>query len=68
MYGREDPAALAAKPGGWTELALTLPVFRVVQLGVLFRNVRNATDIVTVRLLEFWPRSGNTICVGGPHH
>jgi hypothetical protein len=53
MYGREDPATLASKPGGWTELALTLPVFLVYQLGVVFLNVRNATDIVTVRLLEY---------------
>lgn len=52
MYGREDPSALAAKPGGWTELALTLPIFLVYQLGVVFLNVRNATDIVTMRLLE----------------
>ena len=45
-----DPATLAAKPGGWTELALTLPVFLVYQLGVVFLNVRNATDLVTVAL------------------
>src|SRR5690349_988093 len=42
---------LAAKPGAWTELALTLPVFLVYQLGVVFLNVRNATDIVTAELL-----------------
>jgi membrane protease YdiL (CAAX protease family) len=42
---------LTAKPGGWTELALTLPVFLVYQLGVVFLNVRNATDLVTVRML-----------------
>jgi hypothetical protein len=53
MYGREDPSALAAKPGGWTELALTLPIFLVYQLGVVFLNVRNATDLVTARLLDF---------------
>lgn len=43
---------LAAKPGAWAELALTLPVFLVYQLGVVFLNVRNATDLVTSRLLE----------------
>jgi hypothetical protein len=43
---------LAAKPGAWAELALTLPVFLVYQLGVVFLNVRNATDMVTARLLE----------------
>jgi hypothetical protein len=42
---------LAAKPGGWTELALTLPVFLIYQLGVVFLNVRNATDLVTGQIL-----------------
>jgi hypothetical protein len=41
------------KPGAWVELALTLPVFLTYQLGVIFLNVRNATDVVTARLLEF---------------
>jgi hypothetical protein len=43
---------LASKPGAWAELALTLPVFIVYQLGVVFLNVRNATDLVTSRLLQ----------------
>lgn len=43
----------ASKPGGWTELALTLPVFLAYQLGVVFLDVRNATDVVTSRLLEW---------------
>jgi hypothetical protein len=43
---------LAAKPGALSELALTLPVFLVYQLGVAFLGVRNATDLVTARLLE----------------
>jgi hypothetical protein len=43
---------LAAKPGPLGELALTLPVFLVYQLGVAFLGVRNATDMVTARLLE----------------
>jgi hypothetical protein len=42
----------AAKPGALGELALTLPVFLVYQLGVAFLGVRNATDMVTARLLE----------------
>jgi hypothetical protein len=42
----------AAKPGALGELALTLPVFLVYQLGVAFLGVRNATDLVTARLLE----------------
>ena len=43
---------LVDKPGAWTELALTLPIFLTYQLGVVFLNVRNATDVVTARLLE----------------
>jgi hypothetical protein len=52
MNSEPHPSEFAAKPGGWTELALTLPIFLVYQLGVVFLNVRNATDIVTSRLLE----------------
>jgi hypothetical protein len=44
--------ALTAKPGALGELALTLPVFLSYQLGVVFLDVRNATDLVTGRLLE----------------
>jgi hypothetical protein len=44
--------ALAAKPGAWNELALTLPIFLVYQMGVVFLHVRNATDLVTAQLLE----------------
>lgn len=52
MNTESHSSDLTAKPGGWTELALTLPVFLVYQLGVVFLNVRNATDLVTVRLLD----------------
>jgi len=45
-------ASLSSKPEAWTELALTLPVFLVYQLGVVFLRVRNGADIVTARLLE----------------
>jgi hypothetical protein len=48
-----SPDRLAAKPGAWAELALVLPVFVVYQLGVVFLNVRNATDLVTSRLMAF---------------
>ncbi len=40
-----------AKPGGSGELVLTLPVLLAYQLGVVFLGVRNATDLVTSRLL-----------------
>ena len=52
MRPAAPPDTLAAKPGAWAELALTLPIFLVYQLGVVFLNVRNATDLVTARLLE----------------
>lgn len=42
----------AAKPGPRNNLALTLPIFLVYQLGVVFLNVRNATDVVTGQMLE----------------
>jgi CAAX prenyl protease-like protein len=45
-------SGLAAKPGPWGDLALTLPVFLTYQLGVVFLKVQNASDIVTARLLE----------------
>jgi hypothetical protein len=50
--GRRPSGELAAKPGAWGDLALTLPVFLAYQLGVVFLKVRNASDVVTSRLLE----------------
>jgi hypothetical protein len=52
MPAATGPEGLAAKPGALGELALTLPIFLVYQLGVVFLGARNAADIVTVRLLE----------------
>jgi hypothetical protein len=49
---RRVGVGLAAKPGAWGDLALTLPVFLTYQLGVVFLKVRNASDMVTARLLE----------------
>jgi hypothetical protein len=45
------PQGLAAKPGPMGDLALTLPVFLAYQVGVVFLDVRNASDLVTSRLL-----------------
>jgi len=52
LLGARNDFSLASKPGAWNELALTLPVFLVYQVGVVFLNVRNATDLVTAQLLE----------------
>jgi hypothetical protein len=48
---RDERNRFAAKPGAWVDLALTLPVFLGYQLGVVFLHVRNASDLVTSRLL-----------------
>src|SRR5260370_12366898 len=52
MRAISDESRLVAKPGAWTELALTLRVFLTYQLGVVFLRVHNATDIVTEQLLR----------------
>jgi hypothetical protein len=62
-------AGLAAKPGAWGDLALTLPVFLAYQLGVVFLNVRNASDVVTSQLIELargdrWIYAGLTTAMG----
>jgi hypothetical protein len=51
MAHEPQSSTLTSKPGAWAELALTLPIFLVYQLGVVFLNVRNATDMVTSRLM-----------------
>jgi len=40
------------KPGAWVDLGLTLPVFLLYHLGVVFLNVRNASDVVTGLILQ----------------
>ncbi len=40
------------KPGPWVDLGLTLPVFVVYHLGVVFLRVKNASDVVTGLLLS----------------
>lgn len=60
---------LTTKPGAWGDLALTLPVFLAYQVGVVFLKVRNASDLVTSRLLrlaqgDLWTYFGLTAAVG----
>lgn len=43
--------SISDKPGALGDLVLTLPIFLVYQLGVVFLDVRNATDVVTSRLI-----------------
>jgi hypothetical protein len=49
---QRDPGAgpLGGRSDRWTDLALTLPIFVVYHLGVVFLPVRNAADPVTSRL------------------
>jgi hypothetical protein len=42
----------ADKSGAWVDLALTLPIFLAYHLGVVFLNVKNASDLVTTPLLQ----------------
>ena len=67
---REDEdQKLAHKSDAWTDLALTLPIFLVYQLGVVFLPVRNAADPVTRELRALANESlllysGLTLAVG----
>src|SRR5262245_27808079 len=49
----QDPSAspsLGRRSDPWTDLALTLPIFVIYHLGVIFLPVRNAADPVTSEL------------------
>jgi membrane protease YdiL (CAAX protease family) len=43
---------LRDRPGAWVDLGLTLPIFLIYQLAVVFLGVQNATDMVTGTLLH----------------
>jgi hypothetical protein len=43
---------LSDKPGAWVDLGLTLPIFIIYHLGVVFLRVQNATDIITAPLMR----------------
>jgi hypothetical protein len=43
---------LADRPGAWVDLGLTLPIFLLYHLTVVFLGVQNATDVVTGTLLR----------------
>jgi hypothetical protein len=48
----EPGTELRDKPGAWVDLGLTLPIFLVYHLGVIFLRVQNATDVVTGAILR----------------
>jgi hypothetical protein len=43
---------LRDRPGAWVDLGLTLPIFLIYHLAVVFLGVQNATDMVTGALLS----------------
>jgi hypothetical protein len=47
----EREGIVPAKSSAWTDLGLTLPIFVVYHLGVMFLPVRNAADVVTQELV-----------------
>jgi hypothetical protein len=49
---RPPEAALRDKPGAWVDLGLTLPIFIAYHAGVIFLDVKNATDVVTGPMLR----------------
>ena len=44
--------AASARANGRVDLALTLPVFLAYHLGVVFLNIRNASDVVTGAMMQ----------------
>jgi hypothetical protein len=66
---REREQELAKKSDAWTDLGLTLPIFLIYHLGVIFLPVRNAADPVTQELRALANQSlplyaGLTLAVG----
>ncbi|MBL9109934.1 MAG: CPBP family intramembrane metalloprotease, partial [Myxococcales bacterium] len=41
-----DAEKISDKPGAWVDLGLTLPIFVIYHLSVIFLDVKNATDMV----------------------
>jgi hypothetical protein len=54
---------LADRPGAWVDLGLTLPIFLVYQVAVVFLGIQNATDMVTGSLLQLSDGSRSTYLI-----
>ncbi len=65
MSDLSETSRLGDKPGAWVDLGLTLPVFLVYHLGVVFLNVRNAADMVTGELMVLSEGNGIRQILGG---
>ncbi len=60
---------LRDRPGAWVDLGLTLPIFLVYHLAVVFLGVQNATDMVTGALMSLSAGDKTkyllaTVCIG----
>ncbi len=60
---------LRDRPGAWVDLGLTLPIFLVYHLAVVFLGVQNATDVVTGALMTLSAGDKSryllaTLCIG----
>ena len=51
-YALQPNDRLRDRPGAWVDLGLTLPIFLIYQVAVVFLGVQNATDMVTGALLR----------------
>lgn len=64
-----DAEKISDKPGAWVDLGLTLPIFVIYHLSVIFLDVKNATDMVTSHLFRLADGStssyvGITLAIG----
>jgi len=69
VKAKEEPGKIPEKSDAWTDLGLTLPIFLLYHLGVVFLPVRNAADPVTAELSALAQNSlptyaGLTVAVG----
>ncbi len=65
----DESASASAKSDAWTDLGLTLPIFLVYHLGVVFLPMQNAADLVTSELRSLAGKSmlgyaGLTVALG----
>src|SRR3954470_22104001 len=65
----EQQPQLTRKSDAWTDLGLTLPIFVIYHLGVIFLPIRNAADPVTAELKSLAKHSlpmyaGLTLAIG----
>ncbi|MBK7578640.1 MAG: CPBP family intramembrane metalloprotease [Myxococcales bacterium] len=59
----EKPGFFAKASDAWSDLVLTLPIFVLYHLGVVFLPVRNAADVVTSELIAL--ADNNMVAYGG---